>query len=193
MSSSLVQYPSVHPFHSQIVKNTPDTVPPTEDLGVLQAELSELRQQTLERAKKADDDLRTIEECFRRAKEREKGKAKAVERTKRECAYHPRLVVCGDLTNSPSPPCADSVRPTSALSYLFLPFLALLTLPSHIRPTPAATTNVSPLYSNIHLGQRDLGLTVLQLSHLCLAMANYFPPPLRVIYASISHPSSRRI
>ncbi|KAH9162274.1 histone acetyltransferases subunit 3-domain-containing protein [Lactarius sanguifluus] len=84
MSSSLVPYPSVHPFRSQIVKNTPDTVPPTEELESLQADLIELRQQTLERAKKAGDDLRTIEESIKRLKERGKGKAKAVERMKRE-------------------------------------------------------------------------------------------------------------
>ncbi|KAI9436319.1 histone acetyltransferases subunit 3-domain-containing protein [Lactarius indigo] len=89
MSSSLVQYPSVHPFRSQIVKNTPDTVPPTEELESLQKDLIELRKHTLERAKKAGDDLRTIEESFKRLKEREKGKAKAVERMKRECAFTP--------------------------------------------------------------------------------------------------------
>ncbi|KAI0303296.1 histone acetyltransferases subunit 3-domain-containing protein [Multifurca ochricompacta] len=84
MSSSLVQYPSVHPFRSHIVKNTTDGVPPTEELEALKSGLTELRQHTLERAKKADDDLRAIEESMRRLKEREKGKAKAVERTKRE-------------------------------------------------------------------------------------------------------------
>ncbi|KAH8990055.1 histone acetyltransferases subunit 3-domain-containing protein [Lactarius hatsudake] len=84
MSSSLVQFPSVHPFRSQLVKNTPDTVPPTEELESLQADLIELRQQTLERAKKAGDDLRTIEESIKKLKERGKGKAKAVERMKRE-------------------------------------------------------------------------------------------------------------
>lgn len=89
MSSSLVPYPSVHPFRSQIVKNTPDTVPPTEELEALQTDLNELRKRTLERAKKADDDLRTIEESFRRLKEREKGKAKAVERTRREFTPFP--------------------------------------------------------------------------------------------------------
>ena len=87
MSSSLVQYTPALPFRPQIVKNTPDTIPPTEELEALQADLLELRLQTLERAKKADDDLRTIEESIRRMKEREKGKAKAVERAKRECAY----------------------------------------------------------------------------------------------------------
>ena len=89
MSSSLVRYLPVHPFRPQILKNTPDTVPPTEELVALQAHLDEFRQQTLERAKKADDDLRTIEESMKRLREWEtgKGKAKAVERTKRECAY----------------------------------------------------------------------------------------------------------
>lgn len=87
MSSSLVQFPPVLPFRPQIVKNTPETIPPTEELEALQADLIELRLHTLERAKKADDDLRTIEESIRRLKEREKGKAKAIERAKRECAY----------------------------------------------------------------------------------------------------------
>jgi transcriptional adapter 3 len=85
MSSLLVPYPSVHPFRSQIVKSTPDVVPPTEELEALQSELIELRQHTLERAKKADEDLRTIEESMKKLKEREKGKARLVERTKREC------------------------------------------------------------------------------------------------------------
>jgi transcriptional adapter 3 len=87
MSSSLVQFPPVPPFRPQIVKNTPDNIPPTEELQALEADLNELRLHTLERAKKADDDLRTIEESLRRLKEREKGKAKAIERAKRECAY----------------------------------------------------------------------------------------------------------
>jgi transcriptional adapter 3 len=97
MSSSPVQFPTVHPFRSQIVKNTPDAVPPTEELEALQADLIELRRLTLERAKKADDDLRTIEESMRRLKEREKGKAKLVEKMKRECALSFRLVLA-DLT-----------------------------------------------------------------------------------------------
>lgn len=86
MSSSLVQFPTVHPFRSPIVKNTPDSVPPTEELEALQTNLSELRLLALERGKKADDDLRTIEESMRKLKEREKGKAKLVEKMKRECA-----------------------------------------------------------------------------------------------------------
>lgn len=86
MSSLLAPYSQVNSFRSRTVKNTPDTVPPTEELEALQADLIELRQQTLDRAKKADEDLRTIEESMRRLKEREKGKAKVVEKMKRECA-----------------------------------------------------------------------------------------------------------
>lgn len=86
MSPLLDQFPQVHPFRPRTVKNTPDTVPPTEELEALQEDLNELRKATLVRAKKADDDLRTIEESMRRLKEREKGKAKVVEKMKRECA-----------------------------------------------------------------------------------------------------------
>jgi transcriptional adapter 3 len=86
MSSSLVPFTPVHPFRSQIVKNTPDAVPPTEELEGLQSELIELRRNTMDRGKKAEDDLRTIEESMKRLREKEKGKAKLVEKTKRECA-----------------------------------------------------------------------------------------------------------
>jgi transcriptional adapter 3 len=86
MSPLLPQFSQVHPFRSRTIKNTPDAVPPTEELEALQADLVELRRYTLERAKKADDDLRTIEESMRRLKEKEKGKAKVVEKMKRECA-----------------------------------------------------------------------------------------------------------
>jgi transcriptional adapter 3 len=85
MSSSLVPYPSVHPFRSRIVKSTSNVIPPTEDLEVLRAELTKLLQDTLERARKADEDLRTIQESMRKLEEREESKAELVERTKREC------------------------------------------------------------------------------------------------------------
>jgi len=86
MSFLLAPYPQVHQFRSRTVKNTPDAVPPTEELEALQADLIELRRHTLDRAKKADDDLRAIEESLRRLKEREKGKAKVIKKMKRECA-----------------------------------------------------------------------------------------------------------
>jgi transcriptional adapter 3 len=94
MSSSLVQFPTVHPFRSQIVKNTPDAVPPTEELETLQTDLIELRQLTLEHAKKADDDLRTIEESMRRLKEKGKGKAKLVETRENEERMYVAILSC---------------------------------------------------------------------------------------------------
>lgn len=55
----------------------------------MQAELRLYKQRTLERMKKAGDDLITLQESFKRIKEREKGKGKAVEKVKKErgCAY----------------------------------------------------------------------------------------------------------
>ncbi|KAJ7042010.1 histone acetyltransferases subunit 3-domain-containing protein [Mycena alexandri] len=77
------------PIRSAIFKGPPDAVPATEELEALHEELKQLKAKTLERAKKAGEDLKTIEESMRRMKEREKGKAKQIERVKRErdCAY----------------------------------------------------------------------------------------------------------
>ncbi|KIJ92068.1 hypothetical protein K443DRAFT_685481 [Laccaria amethystina LaAM-08-1] len=76
-------------IRSSLLKNTPDQVPPTEELELLHAELKVMKQKTLERAKKAGEDLKTIEASFRRMKEREKGKAKAVDKIKRERDFTP--------------------------------------------------------------------------------------------------------
>lgn len=48
---------------------------------------------SLARSKKAGEDLKAIEESMRRMKEKEKGKAKAIEKVKRErdCAYIPHI------------------------------------------------------------------------------------------------------
>ncbi|KAG0692384.1 histone acetyltransferases subunit 3-domain-containing protein [Suillus ampliporus] len=79
MSSKLIHFPVLPtPARSPLFRNTSDTVPPTDELEALQAELKLLRHKSLERAKKAGEDLKTIEESWRRIKEREKGKAKAV-------------------------------------------------------------------------------------------------------------------
>nr|GAT56480.1 predicted protein [Mycena chlorophos] len=74
------------PIRSAIFKSPPDAVPSVEELQSLQGELQQLKARTLERAKKAGEDLKTIEESFRRIKEREKGKAKQaqLEKIKRE-------------------------------------------------------------------------------------------------------------
>ena len=84
MSSGVAPYASPTPIRSSLLRNPPDAVPPVEELEALQVELKLLRQRTLERAKKAGDDLRTIEESMRRLKEREKGKGKAIDKVKKE-------------------------------------------------------------------------------------------------------------
>ncbi|KII89418.1 hypothetical protein PLICRDRAFT_41071 [Plicaturopsis crispa FD-325 SS-3] len=84
MSSKLAPYAPLEPIVSSLFRNPPDAVPPTDELESLHTELQNLKQRSLERAKKAGDDLRTIEESMKRMKEKEKGKAKAVEKVKRE-------------------------------------------------------------------------------------------------------------
>ncbi|KAH9948140.1 histone acetyltransferases subunit 3-domain-containing protein [Amylocystis lapponica] len=84
MSSIVPPYASLPAIRSVLFKNPPDAIPPTDELEVLQAELKFIREKALERAKKAGEDLKTIEESMRRIKEKEKGKAKALEKVKRE-------------------------------------------------------------------------------------------------------------
>ncbi|EEB95658.1 hypothetical protein MPER_05333, partial [Moniliophthora perniciosa FA553] len=55
-------------------------IPPTEDLESLLSELKTLKQRSTERAKKAEADAKTIEESYKRMKEREKDKGKGRER-----------------------------------------------------------------------------------------------------------------
>lgn len=91
MASRVTPYPTPPAIRSSLVKNPSDTVPPIEDLEALQAELRLFKQRTLERAKKAGEDLITLQESFKRIKERKKGKGKAIEKEKvkkeRGCAY----------------------------------------------------------------------------------------------------------
>lgn len=84
MSPKLVPYLSPPIIRSAILNNTPDNVPPTDELEALHAELKTLKQNSLERARKAKEDLKTIEESMRRMKEKEKGKARATDKVKRE-------------------------------------------------------------------------------------------------------------
>jgi hypothetical protein len=84
MSTVPTQYPSPLPIRSAIFKKPPDGVPSVEELEGLQAELKLLKQRTLERARKAGEDMRMIDESMRRIKEREKGKAKAIDKVKIE-------------------------------------------------------------------------------------------------------------
>ena len=84
--SSFCSHPSIL---SPLLKKAPDTVPPTDELEKLQDELKLAKEKALERSKKANDDLKTIEESIRRMTEREKGKFKANDKIKRErdCTY----------------------------------------------------------------------------------------------------------
>ena len=83
MSAKLSTFPMAQP-RSSLLKNGPDQVLLTEELELLHAELEMMRQEALERAKKAGQDLTTIEASFRRMEEREKGKAKAVDKMEHE-------------------------------------------------------------------------------------------------------------
>jgi len=95
MESKLSLYTQPQPFRSSLVKNPPDAVPPTDELEQLQTELKLAKQRALERKRKANDDLKTIEESMRRMTEKEKGKSKAVDKVKRErdCTWYPAVAL----------------------------------------------------------------------------------------------------
>lgn len=84
MSSKLHSFPPAPPFQSSLLRKAPDSIPLTSELEFLHDELKELRNATLKRSKKAGEDLKAIEESMRRMKEKEKGKAKAIDRIKKE-------------------------------------------------------------------------------------------------------------
>lgn len=84
MSPTLQQYQIPQPLHSSLLLNLSDAVPPTDELEAVHAELGVLRQKALERARKAENDLKTIEAAMKQMKEKEKGKAKVVNKVKRE-------------------------------------------------------------------------------------------------------------
>lgn len=93
MSSLVSQYLPPADITSSVFKSPTDTIPPTEDLEALQAELKLLKEKTLERARKAGNDLKIIEDSMRRLKEKEKGKARAQEKVKKEraCTHLPLI------------------------------------------------------------------------------------------------------
>ncbi|KAA1477670.1 hypothetical protein DENSPDRAFT_844851 [Dentipellis sp. KUC8613] len=90
MSPQLEPFPPPARMRSALAKNLPDAVPPTEELEMLHRELTELRQRSLDRARKAAEDMRAIDESMRRLKEKEKGKARALEKVKRERGFTPQ-------------------------------------------------------------------------------------------------------
>lgn len=100
MSSGVTPYTFPPTIRSSLLKSPTDAIPPTDDLEALQAELRALRQKTLERMKKAGDDIIAIQESFKRLKEKEKGKGKAIEKVKKErdCTCRSYLL-CGRCHN----------------------------------------------------------------------------------------------
>ncbi|KAF8801409.1 hypothetical protein BYT27DRAFT_7198185 [Phlegmacium glaucopus] len=89
MATKLSSFSPHPPILSPLLKKAPDAVPPTDELEQLHAELRLAKQKAIERSKKANDDLKTIEESIRRMTEREKGKFKAIDKIKRERDYTP--------------------------------------------------------------------------------------------------------
>lgn len=128
MSTKLSPYTPPPPLRSALIKNVPDAIPPIDELEQLQAELKLLKQRTMERAKKAGEDLKTIEESMRRIKEKEKGKARALEKVKRERDYTPV-------------PDSDESRSTSTYSASSKPRVT----PHLVTPIPSSTrSSVDP-------------------------------------------------
>ncbi|KAG5641148.1 hypothetical protein DXG03_005887 [Asterophora parasitica] len=109
MAARLTPYYPPAPIQSLLLKKAPDSIPPTNELEQLHDELKELRKITLARSKKAGEDLKAIEESMRRMKEKEKGKAKAIDKVKRERDYTPGLDP--DDTNSPGSYHAHKSKP----------------------------------------------------------------------------------
>ncbi|KAI6009576.1 histone acetyltransferases subunit 3-domain-containing protein [Pisolithus orientalis] len=116
MSSKLFPYSQPTPIRSALFKNPQDPVPPTDDLDALQNELKSLRQRCMERAKKAGEDLKTLEESMRRMKEKVKGKAKAMEKVNRERGFTPhRESRAPSIVSSLPPSGRASVDPRRSL------------------------------------------------------------------------------
>ncbi|KIJ07671.1 hypothetical protein PAXINDRAFT_120846 [Paxillus involutus ATCC 200175] len=85
--SKLVHYSLPLVVRSLLLKNPPEDVPLVDELESLHSELNLLRQKSLERAKKAGEDLRTIEQYFAYLKYATWSKEHAIEKInwKRRC------------------------------------------------------------------------------------------------------------
>lgn len=90
MPAKLSPYSLPPAIHSVLLLKTPESIPLTVDLESTHAELLNVRKGIFARGKKASEDLKTIDESMRQMKEKEKGKAKAVDKVKRErdCTYY---------------------------------------------------------------------------------------------------------
>jgi len=81
-------YPPAFTLRSQLFTQPPSAVPPVEDLLSLQEELNNLKNKSLARSRKAENDLKTLEGLLKKHKDKEKekvkGKAKDKVKVKRE-------------------------------------------------------------------------------------------------------------
>ncbi len=84
MAQPIVKYAQPEALASPLLLLPEAAVPPVDELERVEHELKALKQKSLERAKKADGDLRTIEVAMRKMRELEKGKARAPPKVKRE-------------------------------------------------------------------------------------------------------------
>ncbi|KAI0034982.1 histone acetyltransferases subunit 3-domain-containing protein [Vararia minispora EC-137] len=115
MAPILAAYVPPTSFRHNVGRAPSEPVPPTDELEALQRQLQDLRQQSLERARKASEDLRTIEDSMRKLKEREKGKAKAAaEKVKRERGFTPLTSDAEPLRSSLPPNNTLPNRPSFA-------------------------------------------------------------------------------
>jgi transcriptional adapter 3 len=85
MSASLAPYPPLHPLPSQIVKNTINVIPSTEQIEVQHADLTGSHPHTLERARKTEEDLLTIQPSMKKPKDNENDEANLIENPELEC------------------------------------------------------------------------------------------------------------
>lgn len=97
MSSGVSPYGVPLTIRSTLFKNPSDGIPSTDELDMLRADLKLFQEKTLERARKAQEDIRIIEESMRRLKEREKGKAKASGPVKKERACEWMRLIIGQV------------------------------------------------------------------------------------------------
>ncbi|KAF8901827.1 histone acetyltransferases subunit 3-domain-containing protein [Mucidula mucida] len=89
MHTKLTVYPSPPPLRSSLLRSMPEALPAVSELKSLENELQTLKTKLKERGKKAGADIKVIEESMRRMKESEKGKAKSVDKVKRERDFTP--------------------------------------------------------------------------------------------------------
>ena len=95
MSQPLLPYAVPAKLQSPLLHESPDTIPPTDELEAVQNELKLLKQKSLERARKADGDLKAIEIAIKKLRAREKGKSKV--KREQSCTFNNLYLVCGPL------------------------------------------------------------------------------------------------